>query len=99
MSQGQYAPYPRRPVREIDLAVIGEGFKLIWANLGPFAVASVLGYFIPAIAIIVVVIGAEFSMGMFSPAQSSDPALMFSKMGQLYSVQGILYLAWLLVMA
>jgi len=38
----EYVPYPHQPSREIDFGVISEGFSLIWKNIGPFAVTSLL---------------------------------------------------------
>ena len=55
MSEGQFAAYPRKPVREIDFAVISEGFSIVTKNWLAFSVATV----------VLLLIGGVFQLGMY----------------------------------
>ncbi len=42
MQQGQYAQYPKPPVKEIDFGVISEGFSIITKNWLPFVIGALI---------------------------------------------------------
>ena len=85
MEQGQYAAYPRKPIREIDFGVISEGFSIVTKNWLPFAIAS----------IVLVLIAGLIEMGMIflvltvlgpAPSDPSDLGAVMSYTGREYAI-------------
>lgn len=99
MEPGQYAEYPRGTRGEVDFAVIGEAFQLIFKHPGPILVASALGYFLPICVSYAITLVMEFQMGLMSPTASTDMSQLMSKMGQLYAMQIPMMIGLLLLMS
>ncbi|MCW5939576.1 MAG: hypothetical protein KF884_01385 [Fimbriimonadaceae bacterium] len=70
MDSGQYTNYPRPPVREINLSVIGVAWNMIIKNLMPFALCSLAALVAMAVPF---GIGYVVSMGAaFASASNND---------------------------